>query len=327
MVVQASQPGDGTNYNAAVPVMQSIQVSLALSSVTWSALPVADLRRRAVDAGRSVDFRRCGRLHQLEHQRGGGGGESGYHRRGRNDGHLAQDAGDSFYAPGANQQVLTVNPATPALTLPTASSITFGQTLASSTLADGSAALGSNAVSGGFAFVDASTAPNAGAYAAPVVFTPADTTDYTSVLTNVNVVVAALAPSLLALPAAAPIIFGQSLAASVLINGSASVSGSFAFADSSATPGGAGTYAAAVVFTPADTNYATVSTNVNVEVDRAVPSVSSWPTTTPINFGNPLSASSLVGGNSAPAGTFAFNDPTAILRCGHQLCPGCFHAE
>ena len=36
VVVQATQPGDGTNYNAAVPVMQSVQVSLAQSSITWT---------------------------------------------------------------------------------------------------------------------------------------------------------------------------------------------------------------------------------------------------------------------------------------------------
>ncbi len=250
VVVQASQPGDGTNYNAAVPVMQSIQVSLALPSITWSSLPVSTYGDApfpldgAWSSGDAVAYTSWntnvavvqGNLVTIV-----GAGTTVI---------SAQDAGDSFYAPGANQQVLTVNPATPALTLPTASAITFGQTLASSTLANGSAALGSNAVSGGFAFVDASTAPNAGAYAASVLFTPTDTTNYTSVLTNVNVVVAPLAPSIFVLPATAPIIFGQSLAASALINGSASVSGSFAFADSSATPLGAGTYAAAVVFSP-----------------------------------------------------------------------------
>ena len=49
----------------------------------------------------------------------------------------AQDPGDSFYAPDTVQQVLTVNPATPALTLPTAGSINYGSSLSASTLTGG----------------------------------------------------------------------------------------------------------------------------------------------------------------------------------------------
>ena len=59
----------------------------------------------------------------------------------------AQDSGDNFYAPDGVQQVLTVNPATPALTLPTASSINYGQSLAASTLSNGGAVLGTNVLS------------------------------------------------------------------------------------------------------------------------------------------------------------------------------------
>jgi len=316
VVVQASQPGDGTNYNAAVPVMQAIQVSLAQSSITWSALPVSTFG----DAPFTLD----------------GVSSSGdavsYTSWNTNvavvDSNLvaivgagtavisAQDGGDNFYSPDTVQQVLTVNPATPALTLPLASSITFGQNLASSILTNGSADLGTNAVSGSFAFVDASIAPDAGAYAASVLFTPDDTIDYIGIITNVNVTVAQLVPAILNLPAAAPITFGQSLTASALINGNASVPGSFAFADSSATPGGAGTYTAGLEFTPLDTNYSTVATTAGVEVDKATPSVSSWPDATPFNYGNPLSVSSLVNGSASVEGAFAFTDPTAILNMG-----------
>ncbi len=316
VVVQASQPGDGTNYNPAAPVMQSVQVSLAPSSVTWSALPVStfgdapfalDGVSSSGDAVTYTSWNTNVAVVQGNEVTIVGAGTTVI---------SAQDAGDSFYSPDTVEQTLTVNPATPALTLPTGSSITFGQSLASSTLTNGSADLGTNGVTGSFAFVDASTAPNAGTYVASVVFTPNDTTDYMSVVTNVNVVVAPVAPAIIALPAAAPIIFGQSLTSSELINGSGSVSGSFAFVDSSATPGGVGDYSAAVVFTPSDSNYAAVSTNVDVGVGQATPIVNSWPTTTPINFGNSLSASSVVGGSATPAGTFAFNDPSAILNVG-----------
>ena len=316
VVVQASQPGDGTNYNAAVPVMQSIQVSLAVPSITWSALPVStfgdppitlDGAWNSGDVVTYVSWNTNVAVVQGNLVTIVGTGTTVI---------SAQDAGGNFYTQETSQQVLTVSPATPALTLPTAGDITFGQTLASSTLSNGSAELGANTVNGSFAFVNPSTDPNAGTYVASIMFTPTDTTNYTGVLTNINVVVAPRAPSIVVLPATAPIIFGQSLAASALINGSASVSGSFAFGDSSATPGGAGSYSAAVVFTPADSNYAAISTNVNVAVEQATPIVSSWPTTTPINFGNPLSASTLVGGSGTPSGTFAFYDPTAILNVG-----------
>jgi hypothetical protein len=319
VVVQATQPGDGTNYNAAVPVMQSVQVSLAQSSITWSALPAStfgdapfalDGVSSSEDAVNYTSWNTNAAVVQGNLVTIVGAGTAVI---------SAQDAGDNFYAADTVQQMLTVVPATPALTLPTASSITFGQSLASATLTNGSAELGTNAVSGGFAFVDSSITPNAGAYVASIVFTPTDTTDYTSVLTNVSVVVAPLAPTIIALPASAPITFGQSLAASALINGSASVPGSFAFADNTVTPGSAGAYSAAVVFTPADSNYATITNNVNVAVEQGVPVINSWPTTTPINFGSPLSASTLVGGSGTPTGTFAFNDPTAILNVGTNL--------
>jgi hypothetical protein len=316
VVVQASQPGDGTNYNAAVPVTQAIQVSLAQSSVTWSTLPVStfgdppfllDGVSSSGDVVTYTSWTTTVAVVQSNLVTIAGAGTAVI---------SAQDAGDSFYSPAAAQQVLTVNQATPAISLPTAGSINFGQSLASSILTNGSADLGTNAVSGSFAFVDASIAPNAGVYAAAVVFTPDDSTDYSSIVTNVNVAVAQLVPAIINLPAAAPITFGQSLTASALLDGNASVPGSFVFADSSATPGGAGTYAAALEFTPSDTNYSAVVTNVSVEVDKATPSIISWPNATSFNYGNPLSVSSLVGGGASVQGAFDFTDPTVILNMG-----------
>ena len=316
VVVQASQPGDGDTYNAAVPVMQAIQVSLAQSSITWSALPVSTFGDAPItmdgasSSGDPVTYTSWDTNVALVQSNvisivGAGMAVISL-----------QDAGDPFYAPDTAQQVLTVNPATPALTLPTASSINFGQSLASSTLSNGGAILGTNVVTGSFSFADPSTVPNSGVCVASVVFTPSDTTDYNSVLTNVNVVVVQLTPAIVNLPSAAPITFGQSLAASALIDGNASVSGSFAFADNTVIPGSAGDYGAAVNFIPSDTNYSSVSTNVEVEVNLATPSISSWPSATPYNYGSPLSVSSLVGGSATPAGIFTFNAPAEILNVG-----------
>jgi len=72
---------------------------------------------------------------------------------------------------------LTVSKATPTISAwPNASAITYGQTLASSTLSGGTAL-----VAGTFAWTTSSTAPTAGTASHGVTFTPSDTTDYISV--------------------------------------------------------------------------------------------------------------------------------------------------
>jgi hypothetical protein len=316
VVVQAGQPGDAINYNPAVPVMQAVQVSLAVPMITWSALPTStygdapfalDGSSSSTDSVTYTSWNTNVAVVQGNVVTIVGAGTAVI---------SLQDSGDGLFTPDTAQEVLTVIPATPALSVPTASSIIFGQSLASSTLSAGSANLGPHAVAGSFAFADSSIVPGAGTYAACVVFTPSDTTDYISVKTNVNVVVVPSVPSILNLPAAGPITFGQSLSASTLIAGSASVSGSFAFANSSVIPSGAGEYAASLIFTPSDTNYSSVSTTVEVEVNQATPSIGSWPTATSFNYGNPLSVSSLVGGSSTPAGAFTFSTPAEILNVG-----------
>jgi hypothetical protein len=76
---------------------------------------------------------------------------------------------------------------TPAITWPTASTITYGQTLGASVLNGGSATNGSSTVQGTFTFVAPATIPAAGTAAESVVFTPNNTTEYLTVTGNVNV--------------------------------------------------------------------------------------------------------------------------------------------
>ena len=165
--------------------------------------------------------------------------------------------------------VLTVTKATPAVTAwPLASAITYGQTLASSVLSGGSAA-----VAGSFAFSTPSTAPAAGAASQGVVFTPADTANYNTVSGSVSVTVGKATPSVTVWPAASAITYGQTLASSSLSGGSAVVAGSFAFTTPSTAPG-VGTASQAVVFNPTDTtDYNSVTGSVNVTVMKAPASV------------------------------------------------------
>jgi RHS repeat-associated protein len=89
------------------------------------------------------------------------------------------------YTTATSVVILTVNKATPTVTAwPMASSINYGQTLASSTLSGGTAS-----VAGSFSFTTPSTAPGAGAASQSVTFTPSDTTDYNTVIGSVSVTV------------------------------------------------------------------------------------------------------------------------------------------
>ncbi|MEI6194165.1 MAG: Ig-like domain-containing protein, partial [Verrucomicrobiota bacterium] len=79
----------------------------------------------------------------------------------------------------------TVNQANPVVTTwPTASAITYGQTLASSSLTGGAAT-----PAGGFAFTTPFIAPNAGSTNVSVTYTPTDATDYNSISNTVSLTV------------------------------------------------------------------------------------------------------------------------------------------
>ncbi|WP_264521971.1 MBG domain-containing protein [Flavobacterium sp. N1994] len=69
-------------------------------------------------------------------------------------------------------------------TAPTATAITYGQTLAASTLSGGVAS-----VAGTFALTTPSTAPNAGTTSQSVTFTPTNAANYSTVITTVSVIV------------------------------------------------------------------------------------------------------------------------------------------
>jgi hypothetical protein len=108
----------------------------------------------------------------------------------------ANQAGNSnYYAASQAQVTIVVNQATPTVsTLPTASTIAVGQTLASSTLTGGAAS-----VPGTFAWTTPSTVPAVGTDLEGVTFTPTDATDYTPTTTSVSVIVNPITPQITAL--------------------------------------------------------------------------------------------------------------------------------
>jgi hypothetical protein len=223
-----------------------------------------------------------------------------------------------------------VNKQIPVLTAPVAMAITYGQTLASSSLSGGAATNSVNnaAVAGSFAFTTPATAPGTGTASQSVTFTPTDTAHYNPTNVNVSVTVNKQTPVLKA-PVATAITYGQTLTNSSLSGGAAtnsannaSVAGSFAFTTPTTAPG-AGTANQSVTFTPSDTtDYNSAIVNVSVTVNKQTP-VLKAPVATAIAYGQTLTNSSLSGGaatnsanNASVAGSFAFTTPATAPGAG-----------
>ncbi|HEY1802849.1 MAG TPA: glycoside hydrolase family 44 protein [Terracidiphilus sp.] len=108
-----------------------------------------------------------------------------------------------------------VNPATPTVSAwPTANAITYGQTLASSTLSGGAAS-----TSGSFAWTTPTLVPSGGIPSESVTFTPADTTDYTTATGSVNLTVNTAAPTVTVTPGSSSITVTSPLSVTVAVSG------------------------------------------------------------------------------------------------------------
>ena len=197
------------------------------------------------------------------------------------------------------------------LNIPNPSLITYGQRLADSTLDSG---IGS--VAGTFAWSNPATAPNAGTASYAFTFTPADTTNYQATTGTVNVTVGKAIPVVTHAPTASEITYGQTLASSTLTGGvaAAGVTGTFGFTIPSTAPN-AGTRSQEVTFTPTDSdNYNSVTTTVNVTVNKATLAGVTWPSASAISRGQALSEATLTGGSGN--GTFAFTTPLMVPNAG-----------
>jgi hypothetical protein len=232
---------------------------------------------------------------------------------------------------GVTQSSLTI-------TWPSASAITYGQTLASSNLIGGSAksATTNATVLGGFTFASPLTAPLAGLQSESVTFTPSDSTDYAPVTSSISVVVNKATPTI-TWPTASAITSGQTLASSTLTGGSAkspitsaTVLGNFTFTNPATAP--TATALQSVTFTPGDMNdYNTVIGSVSVTVTASA-QVTLSPTS--LNFGTNIYLGSILAktvtvtntGNATL--TFSGDPLIAILKGGDSsefatlnLCP------
>ena len=243
--------------------------------------------------------------------------------------------GDSNHASGGNSLPITVSQATPNVVWPTAGAITFGQTLASSTFAGGSASFNSVTVPGTFAFTMPGTAPNAGNPSESITFTPGDLATYNPVTSTIPVQVNKAPVTIATAPTAGAILYGQTLAASTLTPGSTistitgtAVLGSFGFTSPATAPTVSGPQG--ITFTPADAaDYLGATGTVSVTV---IPAPLATISPSNINFGTlylgdiRLATVTITNTGNAP---MTISDPLlAIVRGGNSnefatlnLCP------
>jgi hypothetical protein len=230
----------------------------------------------------------------------------------------AQYSGDTNYIPTISPVVVvSVTQATPTITWPTPAAITYGTAL-SATQLDATASLaGIFSVTGTFVYSPIpGTVLNAGQQTLSVTLTPTDTTDYTTATATVALTVNQATPSVTTWPTASSITYGQTLASSTLTGGASNPAGSFAFTTPTTAPG-LGTTPQSVTFTPTDTtDYSTLTGTAGVTVNKATSSVTTWPTASSIAYGQTLASSTLSGGVSTPAGSFAFTMPTTAPGMG-----------
>ena len=223
----------------------------------------------------------------------------------------ATKAADSNYSSvsSTSTTVTIAKAASSVVSAPSASGITYGQSLADSILSGGS-----GSVAGSFAFTSPSTAPNAGTASYSVTFTPTSA-NYATSSVSVSVVTGKASSSITTAPSASGITYGQSLADSVLSDGVGSVAGSFAFTSPSTAPN-AGTASYSVTFTPTSANYATSSVSVSVVTGKASSSITTAPSASGITYGQSLADSILSGGSGSVAGSFAFTSPSTAPNAG-----------
>ncbi len=163
---------------------------------------------------------------------------------------------------------VTVEKATPVVYSPSASSITYGQTLNSSVLSAFQIS-----VPGTLHWENSNQKLSAGTHMVRGVFKPHDKKHYNSVTFNVWVNVQKANVDIRSFPLAMPITYGQSLYSSGLLGGQANVAGSFRWSDSFYKPN-AGTHFVSVNFVPFDKNYSSRTIQIPVVVNKADPSLS-----------------------------------------------------
>ena len=239
---------------------------------------------------------------------------------------------------------LTVNQAVPTISAwPTASAITYGQTLASSTLTGGTAS-----VPGTFAWTTPTTVPGAGTPSESVTFRPSDNIDYSvPPAGSVTLSVGKATPAVTVSPSASSITTAQTLRVTIAVTGPSTPTGSVILSSesysstSTSLTGGSATIAipAGALATGPDTltasylpdtasaaNYTTATGTTAVDVTVATvlaATVTLNPSASNISFEQPVAVAVAVAGVSGqaiPTGTVALS--SGSYTAAQQIASG-----
>lgn len=205
---------------------------------------------------------------------------------------------------------LNVTKASPQITWPSPEPIVYGTALGDKELK------ATASVPGSFVYSPGSGAVlSAGTHMPLVIFTPYDSTNFTTAQTPVLLTVTKATP-VVSWPTPSSIEYGTALSETEL-NATASVPGKFVYSPAIGDVPRAGEQMLAVTFIPSDSiDYTTASATVTLKVAKASPTVINWPAPTAIQFGEPLGNAQLNAKTSEP-GTFTYS-PSA----GEVLAPG-----
>ena len=228
---------------------------------------------------------------------------------------MPTDAAD--YTTATTMVTLIVNQATPLVTWPAPTAITYGTALGAAQLN------ATSTVAGTFSYSPAAgTALAAGTQSLSVTFVPSDTTDYTTATASTILTVNQATPVVSwATPAA--INYGTALGA-VQLNASSTVAGSFSYSPSAGAVLTAGSHTISATFTPTDaTDYTTVAATVTVTVNQVTPTIT-WPAPAAITYGTALGAVQL-DASSTVAGSFSYSPAVgAVLTAGQHTISATF---
>jgi hypothetical protein len=222
-------------------------------------------------------------------------------------------AADSNYLAATATQSTTAEGSAPTIIWGTPKAITYGTPLSGAQL-DAIAAYNGVVVAGTFAYTPAKGAVlGAGPQTLSLVFTPTNTTNYSSVTASVTLTVnPALTKVSWAEPAA--IHYGTALSGTQL-DATASVPGAFTYSPSAGAVLTAGIHTLSVTFIPTDiTDYLTSTDTVNITVDKAAPTVT-WATPASIAYGTPLSAAQL-DATASVSGAFNYSPSLGTVLAG-----------
>ena len=186
---------------------------------------------------------------------------------------------DKKYKPVNGTTDITVEKATPErAAAPTASELTYGQTLADSALTGGKAVNPNTQeeVEGTWSWADDTVKPTVDNQGYQVVFTPNDTANYNRIEATVGVTVKKAVPTISEAPTASDLTYGQTLSESTLTGGAADTDGTFIWAKADTRPEvkDSNVTEYEVVFTPTDTvNWENAAAQAKVKVS---PKILTW---------------------------------------------------